>query len=150
LQIQKFRSQYDYKKIFNICCCFSGSCCSYYWLCSSNGTTAATTTSGVQSSVTAVNGYVYNATGKAYYLAEDNASLKTLTSTDTTKDVVSGEITVGSAVYSLPSDTNDSVKSRIKFFSIGKNLYFFTYVKVILNIIVNIFKRKLESVNKYI
>jgi len=67
-----------------------------------------------------------------------------------TKDVVSGEVTLGSSTYSLRSDTNDSVKSRIKFFSIGKNLYFFTYVKVILNIIVNIFKRKLESVNKYI
>ena len=46
-----------------------------------------------------------------------------------TKDVVSGEVTLGSSTYSLRSDTNDSVKSRIKFFSIGKNLYFLLMLK---------------------
>ena len=74
---------------------------------------------GIQTSVQAVDGYMYNVTAKAHYLAEDNASMKTITleSTPTTKDVVSGVVTLGSSTYKLPADTNSSVKSRIKFFS---------------------------------
>jgi len=83
--------------------------------------TTTTTTSGVVSSVQAVDGYVYNATAKAYYLADNNTSMTaiTLTATPTTKDVVSGVVTVGQSTYSLPADTNASVKSRIKFYTIS-------------------------------
>ncbi|WP_373035047.1 beta strand repeat-containing protein [Sulfurimonas sp.] len=84
-------------------------------------TSTASTTAAIQTAVQAVDGYIYNATAKAHYLAEDNASMKTvaLTSTPTTKEVVSGVVTLGSSTYSLPADTNSSVKSRIKFFSIA-------------------------------
>ncbi|WP_373034912.1 beta strand repeat-containing protein [Sulfurimonas sp.] len=92
--------------------------------CSSNGTSSSSsstssTSGGIQSSVQAIDGYVYNATGKAYYLAEDNASMKsvTLTANKTTKDVVTNVVTLGQSTYSLPADTNASVKSRIKFFN---------------------------------
>ena len=93
--------------------------------CSSNGTTAATTTTTtdplISSSVTAVDGYIYNATAKAYYLAEDNASMVgiALTNTPTTLETNSSIVTLGSNSYALPSDTTDAIKSRIKFFEIA-------------------------------
>lgn len=87
---------------------------------SSDSTPAATTTTGIQSSVTAVDGYIYNPTVEAFYLMDDNATMGsvTLTGTDTTKDTTTNVWTVGSAEYAL-ADTNTSIKDKIKFFRLS-------------------------------
>ena len=91
--------------------------------CSSDSTTAAvaaaaaTTDTGIPSSVQAVDGYIYNATVTAYYLAEDNASMVpiVLDTNNTTKDISTQVVTMGSSTYTLPSGTNSTVQSRIRF-----------------------------------
>jgi len=72
---------------------------------------------GIQSTVKAVDGYVYNGKVEAWYLDDDNRTMKsvTLNNTKTTKNSVTGVWTVGSADYSL-ADTNASIKDRIRFF----------------------------------
>jgi len=87
----------------------------------SSGGNNGSTAGGVQSSTKAVDGYVYNAKAEAYYLSEDNTTMKAVTmeAASTTKDVVTGKVTVGSSTYALPADTNDTVKKRIKFFKIS-------------------------------
>jgi len=93
--------------------------------CGSSDTTATTPppagVTGIQSATQAVDGYIYNATVKAHYLAENNASMKTLamTAVPTTKDVIKNTVTLGGSTYALPADTNATVKSRIKYFSIS-------------------------------
>lgn len=90
--------------------------------CSSSDSTpaATTTTTGIQSSVTAVDGYIYNPTMEAFYLTDDNVTMGsvTLTGTDTTKDTATGVWTIGGASYAL-ADTNTSILSKIKFFRLS-------------------------------
>lgn len=75
--------------------------------------------SGIQSTVKAVDGYVYNGKVEAWYLSDDNRTMKsvTLNNVKTTKNSVSGVWTVGSADYSL-ADTNASIKDKIRFFKL--------------------------------
>jgi hypothetical protein len=89
--------------------------------CGSSSTTAATSTSGIQTAVKAVDGYVMNATVTGYWLDEDNTTMRsiTLTGTDSERDITAGTWTDGSSTYSLPADTNDTVKNSMKFYKLS-------------------------------
>ena len=86
-------------------------------------TTTDTTTSSIQSSVKAVDGYIYNATVKAYYVNEDNTTMgsATLEYTPTTKNTNTSVVTLGTSTYSLSAadDANASIKDRIRFFTVA-------------------------------
>ena len=88
---------------------------------SGSNSSGGTTSSSVTSSVTAVDGYIMNATATAVYFDEDNnsvsepmkSSLHTTDSVDSTKD------TVGAADYTMTDDTN---KSLVRYFTLSNKL----------------------------
>ena len=92
--------------------------------CSSNSTSSSSsstsTSGGIQSAVTAVDGYIYNGKVEAFYLTDDNATMGavTLSAADTTRDTAANTWTVGGVKYSL-ADTNTSIKDKIKFFRLS-------------------------------
>ena len=90
---------------------------------SSSSSTSSSTSGGIQSSVNAVDGYIYNATVKAYYVTDDNSTMGsvTLTATPTTKNTSTLVSTVGGHTYSLSAadDANASIKDRIRFFTVA-------------------------------
>lgn len=91
--------------------------------CGSSGGTsyAPITTTGIQSSVQAIDGYIYNGLVEGYYLQDDNKTIGkvALVAKKTTKDVSTGVVTLGESTYSLPTDANTSVRNGLKFFKIS-------------------------------
>ena len=88
---------------------------------SSNTGTPPATTTGIQSEVKAVDGYIYNATVKAYYVTDDNTTMGSVTlapAKKTTKNTSTGDVTLGSSTYSL-ADSNASIKDKIRFFTVA-------------------------------
>ena len=88
---------------------------------SSSGTTSTDTTTGATSSVTAVDGYIINATATAVYFDDNNATVsEPMTSTLHTTDSVDSTLdTVGAADYTMTDDTN---KSRVRYFTLANKV----------------------------
>jgi len=94
--------------------------------CGSSSSSTQQNQTGIQSSVKAVDGYIYNALVKAHYLADDNITMKTVTlsADSTTKDAVTNKVTLGGSSYKLATadDANTSIKNRIRYFSIASKV----------------------------